>query len=92
MANAKAVHTPTPWRYFKQGDGTRFHLTARTSDKPGNSFDDFGQIDIQHEANAAHIVRCVNAHDQLIEALQALVDDDADALKDATTLLARLQA
>lgn len=45
-------HTPGPWRYFLEGNGTRFHITARPATKPGNSFDDFATVDIRHEADA----------------------------------------
>lgn len=66
-------HTPTPWRYFKQGDSTRFHITATPKGSPGSRFTDFATVDISHEADAAHIVRCVNSHDALVEALERLM-------------------
>jgi hypothetical protein len=67
-------HTPTPWRYFKQGDGTRFHITARPTTQPGNNFDDFATVNIGNEADAAHIVRCVNEREGLIAALRFVAD------------------
>jgi hypothetical protein len=47
-----ATFTPGPWRYFKQGDSTRFHITNRKIGTPGNHFEDFAQVDIAHESDA----------------------------------------
>jgi len=62
-----AGHTPGPWRYFKEGNGTRFHVTARPVGTPGNHFDDFATVDIEHEADA----RLIAAAPDLLAACEA---------------------
>jgi hypothetical protein len=76
-----AKHTPGPWRYFKQGDGTRFHVTARPVAMPGNRFADFATVDIGHEADA----RLIAAAPEVTDAAAALVArlSDADAWRPA---------
>jgi hypothetical protein len=59
-------HTPTPWivngKSIEYGEGLSGGLVAAcVEDVFGNSIDD---------ADMAHIVRCVNAHDDLVAALQ----------------------
>ena len=68
MTDAK--HTPGPWRYFRQGDGTRFIITARKPEDPGNRFEDFAEVDIQHEPEA----RLIASAPELLEALRALLE------------------
>lgn len=51
----RTAHTPGPWRYYKQADGTRFHVTATPPGSPGSWRDDFATVEIGHEANAALI-------------------------------------
>lgn len=64
--------TPGPWRYFKEANGTRFHVTARATGTPGTSREDFAQVDIRHETDAAFIVAACNAHDELVAALREI--------------------
>lgn len=61
-------HTPTPWDQlndvFTIEDG--YFSMIQTPDKCiANVFD---------EANAAHIVKCVNMHDDLVGALKKIID------------------
>jgi hypothetical protein len=63
-------HTPTPWivngKSIEYGEGLSGGLVAAcVEDVFGNSIDD---------ADMAHIVRCVNAHDDLVAALKDLDD------------------
>jgi hypothetical protein len=65
-------HTPTPWRNGdKYGEDIfsgvdRIAVATEHPYRPGEA--------IVAVANAAHIVRCVNAHDDLVAALKALED------------------
>jgi len=64
--------TKGPWRYFKQGDGTRFHITARPATKPGNRFDDFATVDIGHEDDARLIASAPLLYDELAHLVRLL--------------------
>lgn len=73
-------HTPIPWEVATDEDG-------RVAVIKGCSFltyafpTDLGFETGSPEANAAHIVKCVNMHDELVEALKEVHDwfmaDDA---------------
>jgi len=60
-------HTPTPWKVYLYGgvqigqEDTGDAVCSMWGDKQ------------EGEANAAHIVKCVNMHDELVEALYNLV-------------------
>ena len=73
------THTPTPWRVFDWDKVD--HIT-----KAQKGFQDFHSIGIEskehgsiaqlvdrNEANANHIVHCVNSHDKLVSALENLL-------------------
>lgn len=73
-------HSPTPWKYCPG------HTNESTSKNAGaiESADGFYVAEICHdaipdgqqdpaEANAAHIVKCVNLHDELVEALKSAI-------------------
>jgi hypothetical protein len=68
---AQLQHTPTPWCYAPDSKHIRIH--GGGMDHPiawtPRLFD--GALD---QANAAHIVRCVNSHDVLLAALRELVE------------------
>lgn len=57
-------HTPTPWKVYQCGgvqigqEGTGEAICSMWGDKH------------EGEANAAHIVKCVNMHDELVGALK----------------------
>lgn len=65
-------HTPTPWEVGTDEDG-------RVAVIKGCSFltyafpTDLGFETGSADANAAHIVKCVNMHDELVEAIQDLI-------------------
>ena len=64
-------HTPTPWvardEYIYDKD--RNEIATTTTSGFHYSTD---------EANAAHIVKCVNMHDELVEALRLLLSSSSD--------------
>lgn len=70
-------HTPTPWEVYQQmyyfqicpEDNKLFTIATCPSETWG------GFDGPRARANAAHIVRCVNAHDTLMAALQDAYDD-----------------
>ena len=67
MSN-KTKHTPTPWRVIKNG-----RIVWHKGGDIGEIVVRSGNYD-EAQANAEHIVKCVNSHDALIEALKGLVD------------------
>lgn len=71
------THTPTPWVYDRMGkntvsttniSGESGRFVCATGGHSDNRLPDHGLS--ENEANAAHIVKCVNAHDKLVEALR----------------------
>ena len=76
------THTPTPWsighsmeRNYIYGGGS--HLACIGSRENGFFIHDDGSLN-ESEANAAFIVRAVNSHDDLLEALETLLALDTD--------------
>lgn len=74
-------HTPTPWVSVHRGtkkdiakgnDYFRVGSEADVSDPDMSCTHVFGT---RKEANAAHIVKCVNLHDELVEALGELIEN-----------------
>ena len=63
-------HTPAPWHIHKR-DGFQV-VTPLPQIERNQGYVD--SIDCNSVANAAHLVKCVNLHDELVEALQS-VDD-----------------
>lgn len=68
-------HTPTPWKVYQFGgvqigqEDTGEAICSMWGDKS------------EGDANAAHIVKCVNMHDGLVEALRRLKQEcEADGL------------
>ena len=78
-------HTPTPWILHSNGKISRFNedvMVLRATvglistcwpiyntDEEGDS-DDYSIAKNNAQANAKHIVKCVNMHDEIIENLQ----------------------
>lgn len=67
-------HTPTPWRadwrdiYDSNGDKICTFSEYNPQWEDDETF-------VRSEANASHIVRCVNSHDALVKALEDMVDN-----------------
>ena len=88
-------HTPGPWTVSEGATGERTVIWAKgayLARIDGNC----GQSQADREANAAHIVRCVNAHDELVAALEAItaaVDSwqDDDQPMDASDFIALIE-
>lgn len=69
-------HTPTPWRMYLQGDSTSWRITPKPEGVPATGLGEIASIPNygeESQANAAFIVRAVNAHDSLVEALRNVV-------------------
>lgn len=68
----KLTHTPTPWYLTEEREGQiesdKGYIIAQVYQ---NSKKDYHKGD---EANALHIVKCVNSHNELIEALKWALD------------------
>lgn len=71
-------HTPTPWHaagvtvYAPAGHTARATVADTTCCGSMTRAED--------EANAAHIVRCVNAHDELVAALRVIAGCEASEI------------
>ena len=69
MTKQDTKHTPTPWRYEA--------ATKTIRSDPANywlaSMDSWDGA-VNHDHNAEFIVKCVNAHDRLVEALRDLLE------------------
>lgn len=66
-------HTPTPWKINKQDTGMN---DSGTIEGGGIIIvpDVYGESKERADGNAAHIVRCVNNHDALLQALKTVID------------------
>lgn len=75
-------HTPTPWLYTPHAatiGGVIWHQFGMAPVLIASIYSDTNKSGIgagETEANAAHIVRCVNAHDKLVAALRDLCERD----------------
>jgi hypothetical protein len=89
MSDAKSEPTPTPWAY--EANGKRGAWIGKDGDWAALSC---GSSDDKALANARLIVRAVNAHDALLEALQLVVGSLAFDREDATNreVLRRVRA
>jgi hypothetical protein len=58
-------HTPTPWRIRRNQSTNKPSCEITTSDKISICYMSNGDLGL---GNAAHIVKCVNMHDELLEA------------------------
>lgn len=79
-AGEKASYTQTPWNYIV--GKTLIHIETDASNRAGAGIH-LCSLPKHKEANAAHIVHCVNLHDELVAALEALVtafDADIDRI------------
>lgn len=62
-------HTPTPWRVDNLGD-----ICIIGGDEEIVCIEDDYYPVAPTEENMKHIVKCVNMHDELVEALELLID------------------
>jgi hypothetical protein len=94
-------HTPAPWKYIRHGQ-SNFLWSDKTNCPLGVDIQQvLGRPEHEVEANAAHIIKCVNAHDELVMVLKDLVyqchaygnSDDLDLPNTytATQLLSKLE-
>lgn len=70
-------HTPTPWHASDRGIGWEVHFGAEPREGCWSGGSECrgtndGHRGTMSEANAAHIVRCVNAFDALLAVLEGL--------------------
>lgn len=69
--NTEAMHTPTPWTYREDGDANHFAILTGDEKQWVISFLHNGEaMPVQQKANAAFIVRAVNSHAALVDALE----------------------
>ena len=68
------VHTPTPWATFGWKDGSTCGIQGTQPMHRVTSDNVFLVDDDKDMANAAFIVKAVNCHDELVEALKLAMD------------------
>ena len=80
----KTQHTPTPWQINKNN-------YCKIEVPKINSDNTFEIAMLNNATNAAHIVKCVNLHDELVEALNVLMmyGDNCDSHPEFENLLKR---
>ena len=68
----KEKHTKTPWKVFyaKSNDDLIIGVGEETGEGIIASNGSFWGTDSEAKSNAEHVVKCVNAHDELLEALE----------------------
>lgn len=76
-------HTPTPWDASDRENyslifGKGFEKPIATCDSYSKGF---GPSKDERKANAAHIVKCVNMHDELVENLKFMYDNDGQYIE-----------
>lgn len=74
QSHTKTPHTPTPWyQGTKENETEEFIITE--NGRLISKCVERGNLNSknQHIANARHIVKCVNMHDNLVEALKDLI-------------------
>jgi hypothetical protein len=92
-----AQHTPTPWKVYNRGDqitGTyaRYRIEYETPDlrsviadiEPKWLCPEHGDA----QANAAFIVKACNAHEELVDMLQFVLNDENSRIDYETLILA----
>lgn len=83
MATTEAKHTPTPWvveENVRAGGIMHLAVTNRAAapDWMPCSITPMHMVREVDRANAEHIVRCVNLHDELVTALRAALSGSDD--------------
>lgn len=68
------THTPTPWKAYTQKGGWNIHgpdcMIAQVLFDPVL----LEETCKTHRANARHIVKCVNTHEELVSALKGMIE------------------
>ncbi len=78
---SEAKHTPIPWVFREAANLTRiWGPGSYPADYPVASCERIEETAEQHNANAQHIVRCVNSHDDLLAACKSLLAHCIDDL------------
>lgn len=74
MSEDEARHTPTPWRVTRRHYKSLPHLVGHNGRYVMNAAPrgTYHRSEVLQVADAEHIVRCVNAHDELVAALRSL--------------------
>lgn len=74
MSEDEARHTPTPWRVTRRHYKSLPHLVGPNGRYVMNAAPrgTYHRSEVLQVADAEHIVRCVNAHDELVAALRAV--------------------
>lgn len=93
---SKTTHTPTPWT-AKGHSIWGPPVTCKLDKKPHHEIvcnTMAGRDNGEDLANAAHIVKCVNQYDELVEALRSLINNNGTgamewAITQAKALLTR---
>mgnify|MGYP000747659551 CR=1 FL=1 len=75
------THTPTPWKFAQESIDPEWaivtdadgNIIANVNSETGPDIPPLVSTKMPRDANAAHIVHCVNNHDALLQALKALV-------------------
>jgi hypothetical protein len=85
-----AEHTKTPWKVAGQDHKVRIDSKKQTVARAnvvwsGAEGESIGYPEA--EANAAFIVRCVNAHDDLVKALRTIVDGASADVSDTAIVI-----
>lgn len=68
------AHTPTPWKVYRTPSGAIRGIGEANGDGILDHHGGFWRMGAEAEANAAFIVRAVNAHDDLIETLHEVAE------------------
>lgn len=73
--NPTPKHTPTPWRLHPCNDSKVASLILRSDDSIGEMacLLSVGKA-TEFKANAAHIVKAVNLHDELVQVLESIIE------------------
>jgi len=79
----QAQHTPVPWHYWERNDSRKYVIADSEATEAGrmplgtNMIADVVPVSTgnHHEANAAFIVRACNAHDEMLTACRARLNE-----------------
>jgi len=72
----KSICSPTPWAFDYDKRNDRFNMRSETDGSFGHFCGwsaDGVTTEEQDKAHIEHIVKCVNAHDELVAALRGLI-------------------